>query len=189
MAEYQRRVGSDVIVVTVHQDENEMAALLRLAELGVRLPTLQDGSRRMAAALHVPNVMPATVVLDSDGSVAKTLPRAFATADEITDAVGVPAGCTKGAPVSGGGTPQRLDRSGESDLLTPELCPSWLRPLVDNIAEIPDTYQRRLPADVLAMVTASKKLTRQQRPRRGGAGAVLRAVGARVTQRRSGFAS
>jgi len=30
--------------------------------------------------------------------------------------------------------------------------------LVDNIAEIPDAYKRRLPADVLAMVTASKKL-------------------------------
>ena len=88
MAEYQRRVGSDVMVVTVHQDENETAGLLRLAELGVRLPTLQDGTRRVAAALRVPNVMPATVVLDSDGSVAKTLPRAFATADEIMAAVG-----------------------------------------------------------------------------------------------------
>jgi thiol-disulfide isomerase/thioredoxin len=88
MAEYQRRVGFDVMVVTVHQDENETAGLLRLAELGVRLPTLQDGSRRIAAALRVPNVMPATVVLDSDGSVAKTLPRAFATADEIMAAVG-----------------------------------------------------------------------------------------------------
>ena len=89
MAEYQRRVGAEVMVVTVHQDENETAALLRLAELGVRLPTLQDGDRRVAAALRVPNVMPATVVLNSDGSVAKTLPRAFASADEISAAVGV----------------------------------------------------------------------------------------------------
>jgi thiol-disulfide isomerase/thioredoxin len=88
MAEYQRRVGSDVMVVTVHQDENETAALLRLAQLGVRLPTLQDGRRRVAAALRVPNVMPATVVLASDGSVAQTLPRAFASADEIAAAVG-----------------------------------------------------------------------------------------------------
>ncbi|HUE35576.1 MAG TPA: TlpA disulfide reductase family protein [Mycobacterium sp.] len=87
MAEYQRRVGADVIVVTVHQDENETAALLRLAELGVRLPTLQDGRRRVAAALRVANVMPATVVLRSDGSVAQTLPRAFASADEIAAAV------------------------------------------------------------------------------------------------------
>jgi thiol-disulfide isomerase/thioredoxin len=88
MAEYQRRAGTDVMVVTVHQDENESAGLLRLAELGVRLPTLQDGSRRVAAALRVPNVMPATVVLRSDGSVAHTLPRAFANADEIAAALG-----------------------------------------------------------------------------------------------------
>ncbi|ULE35034.1 TlpA family protein disulfide reductase [Mycobacterium sp. IDR2000157661] len=87
LAEYQRRVGPQVTVLTVHQDENETAALLRLAELGVRLPTLQDGRRLVAAALRVPNVMPATVVLRADGSVAEILPRAFATADEIAAAV------------------------------------------------------------------------------------------------------
>lgn len=87
MADYQRRVGTDVTVVTVHQDENEVAALLRLADLGVRLPTLQDGQRRIAAALGVPNVMPATVVLRADGSVAKILPQAFTSADEIAAAV------------------------------------------------------------------------------------------------------
>jgi len=87
LAEYQRRVGDDVMVVTVHQDENETAALLRLAELGVRLPTWQDGQRRIAAALGVPNVMPATVVLRRDGSVAKILPQPFASADEVAAAV------------------------------------------------------------------------------------------------------
>lgn len=87
MAEYQRRAGSAVTVVTVHQDENETAGLLQLAQLGVRLPAFQDGRRRIAAALRVPNVMPATVVLAPDGSVAQTLPRAFATADEIAAAV------------------------------------------------------------------------------------------------------
>jgi thiol-disulfide isomerase/thioredoxin len=88
MAEYQRRVGPDVLVVTVHQDENETAALLRLAELGVRLPTLQDGRRLIAAALKIANVVPATVVLRPDGSVAQTLLRDFASADEIAAAVG-----------------------------------------------------------------------------------------------------
>jgi len=87
MAEYQKRLGSAATVLTVHQDENETAALERLAELGVRLPTLQDGQRRVAAALQVPNVMPATVVLRSDGTVAKMLPRSFASADEIAAAV------------------------------------------------------------------------------------------------------
>jgi hypothetical protein len=38
--------------------------------------------------LQVPNVMPATVVLRSDGSVAEILPRSFANADEIAAAVG-----------------------------------------------------------------------------------------------------
>jgi thiol-disulfide isomerase/thioredoxin len=88
MADYQRRVGSKVTVVTVHQDENETAALLRLAELGVRLPTLQDGRRRIAAALGIPNAIPTTVVLRSNGSVAQVLPRPFANADEISAAVG-----------------------------------------------------------------------------------------------------
>ncbi|HET9874504.1 MAG TPA: TlpA disulfide reductase family protein [Mycobacterium sp.] len=88
MAEYQRLAGPAVMVVTVHQDENEAAALALLADLGVRLPTLQDGLRRVAAALRVPNVMPATVVLTADGSVARILPRAFADAGEIAAAVG-----------------------------------------------------------------------------------------------------
>lgn len=92
MAEYQRRVGPGVLVVTAHQDDNEAAALLRLAELGVRLPTLQDGRRLIPAALGVPNVVPATVVLRPDGSVAQTLLRAFATADEIAAAVKSDAG-------------------------------------------------------------------------------------------------
>jgi thiol-disulfide isomerase/thioredoxin len=87
MAEYQQRVGPGVMVVTVHQDENETAALSLLAELGVHLPTLQDGRRLIAAALRVPNVMPATVVLRADGSVAEVLPRSFASADEIAAAV------------------------------------------------------------------------------------------------------
>ncbi len=87
LASYQDRVGDAVTVVTVHQDENETAALLRMAELGVRLPTLQDGRRSIAAALGVPNVMPATVVLRPDGSVAEILPRPFTSADEIAAAV------------------------------------------------------------------------------------------------------
>ena len=40
--------------------------------------------------------------------------------------------------------------------LTPEFGPPWLRPLVDNVSEVPEAFRRRLPADVLAMVTAAK---------------------------------
>lgn len=98
MAEYQRRMGSAVTVLTVHQDENETAALLRMAELDVHLPTLQDGRRLIAATLRVPNVMPATVVLRADGSVAQVLPRSFTSADEIAAAVGPTVGPGTGEP-------------------------------------------------------------------------------------------
>lgn len=94
MAEYQRRVGDRLTVITVHQDDDAAAALSRLADWGVRLPTWQDGRRLVAAALGVPNVMPTSVILRTDGSVARILPRAFASADEITAAVDA----TMGAP-------------------------------------------------------------------------------------------
>lgn len=56
--------------------------------------------------------------------------------------------------------------------LTPDLGPSWLHPLVDNIGEIPDAYRRRLPADVLAMVTAARAASSvaQSLPGLGGSG-------------------
>ncbi len=45
-------------------------------------------------------------------------------------------------------------RARGTDPMTPDGCPPWLRPLVDNLGQLPDAYRRRLPADVLAMVTA-----------------------------------
>lgn len=44
--------------------------------------------------------------------------------------------------------------------LTPDAGPAWLRPLIDNVDQIPEAFRRRLPADVLAMVTAAKSLGR-----------------------------
>jgi 8-oxo-dGTP pyrophosphatase MutT (NUDIX family) len=61
--------------------------------------------------------------------------------------------------VSAGGTPlQSGDPTPERGTvpLTPDAGPSWLRPLVDNVGQIPDAYRRRLPADVLATVTAAR---------------------------------
>ncbi len=39
--------------------------------------------------------------------------------------------------------------------LAPDVGPSWLRPLVDNVGRVPNAYRRRLPPEVLAMVTAA----------------------------------
>jgi 8-oxo-dGTP pyrophosphatase MutT (NUDIX family) len=58
-------------------------------------------------------------------------------------------------PVSAGGTARERD----TVALTPDAGPTWLRPLIDNVDQIPDAYRRRLPADVLAMVTAAKSVT------------------------------
>lgn len=57
--------------------------------------------------------------------------------------------------------------------LTPDVGPAWLRPLVDNVGRIPAVYRRRLPADVLAMVTAAKATAALRRERRDAAVLVL----------------
>jgi 8-oxo-dGTP pyrophosphatase MutT (NUDIX family) len=51
-------------------------------------------------------------------------------------------------------------------VLTPHAAPAWLKPLVDNADCVPAAYRRRLPAEVLAMVTAvnvTAKLTKAPR--------------------------
>jgi 8-oxo-dGTP pyrophosphatase MutT (NUDIX family) len=86
-------------------------------------------------------------------------------------------GRTKEAPVTAGGTPQPRDgdptHSPGTGSLTPELGPPWLRPLVDNVGQVPDAYRRRLPADVLAMVTAAKTTAKLLKDERDAAVLVL----------------
>ncbi|KQH78507.1 ADP-ribose pyrophosphatase [Mycobacterium gordonae] len=59
-------------------------------------------------------------------------------------------------PVTAAGTA----RERATVALTPDAGPAWLRPLIDNVDQIPDAFRRRLPADVLAMVTAAKAVGR-----------------------------
>jgi 8-oxo-dGTP pyrophosphatase MutT (NUDIX family) len=73
------------------------------------------------------------------------------------------------APVSAGGTA----RARETVPLTPDVGPSWLRPLVGNVGQIPAAYRRRLPADVLAMVTAARATASLRRDGRDAAVLVL----------------
>ena len=48
-----------------------------------------------------------------------------------------------------------MKSAGRTSALTPRAAPAWLKPLVDNVSCVPAAYRRRLPADVLAMVTAA----------------------------------
>jgi 8-oxo-dGTP pyrophosphatase MutT (NUDIX family) len=45
----------------------------------------------------------------------------------------------------------------ERGLLRPDAAPAWLKPLVDNVHHVPRAYRRRVPAEVLAMVTAASQ--------------------------------
>jgi 8-oxo-dGTP pyrophosphatase MutT (NUDIX family) len=86
-------------------------------------------------------------------------------------------GNRKESRVGAGGTPRSLGadptHSPGSIPLTPELGPSWLRPLVDNVGQVPEAFRRRLPADVLAMVTAAKATASLRKDRRDAAVLVL----------------
>lgn len=59
-----------------------------------------------------------------------------------------------------------MSSAGPAGVLTPHAAPEWLKPLVENVGCVPSAYRRRLPAEVLAMVTAANaasKLTRSPR--------------------------
>ena len=87
LQDYAARVGEEVTVVTVHTDPNESNALGRLADYDVHLPGVQDGSGRVQAAVGAPAVLPVTVLLRADGSVAAVLPIPFESADEVASVV------------------------------------------------------------------------------------------------------
>ena len=48
-----------------------------------------------------------------------------------------------------------MTSAGPTGVLTPDAAPAWLKPLVENVGCVPAAYCRRLPAEVLAMVTAA----------------------------------
>jgi 8-oxo-dGTP pyrophosphatase MutT (NUDIX family) len=50
----------------------------------------------------------------------------------------------------------------ERSLLSPDAAPAWLKPLVDNAHHVKRAYRRRVPAEVLAMVTAASKTAEAQ---------------------------
>jgi 8-oxo-dGTP pyrophosphatase MutT (NUDIX family) len=44
---------------------------------------------------------------------------------------------------------------GASDLLDPSAAPAWMKPLLGHVGDVPQAYRRRVPADVLAAITAA----------------------------------
>ncbi|WP_032380035.1 TlpA family protein disulfide reductase [Rhodococcoides fascians] len=87
LQQYTERAGDAITVLTVHNDANEANGLTRLTDYGVTLPGVQDGGGRIAAAVGAPNVLPVSVLISADGTVAKVLPQPFSSVDDIADAV------------------------------------------------------------------------------------------------------
>ncbi len=87
LGQFAARAGSAVTVLTVHSDPDEGKALARLRDLDVHLPGVQDGSGKVRSAVRAPAVLPVSVLVRADGSIAKVVVRPFDTADEIAATV------------------------------------------------------------------------------------------------------
>ncbi|MFZ2176723.1 MAG: TlpA disulfide reductase family protein [Rhodococcus sp. (in: high G+C Gram-positive bacteria)] len=87
MQQFSDRAGDAVTVLTVHTDPDESRALSRLIDYAVTLPGVQDGDGRVRAAVEAPAVLPVSVLVRADGTVAKIVPQPFRSVDEIAAAV------------------------------------------------------------------------------------------------------
>lgn len=95
LQEYAQRVGDAITVLTVHSDPGEAEGLALLADLKVTLPGVLDAGTKVRTAVGAPAVLPVSVLLRADGSVAEVVVRAFDGVGDIADTVaselGVPA--------------------------------------------------------------------------------------------------
>ncbi|MDO5077765.1 TlpA disulfide reductase family protein [Corynebacterium sp.] len=74
-------------VVGVHADAQAANGAAFLDEVGVDTPSFQDEAGAFAGTLGLPGVVPITVVLRADGTVAAVLPTVFTTPDDLERAV------------------------------------------------------------------------------------------------------
>ncbi|WP_312884559.1 TlpA family protein disulfide reductase [Nocardia barduliensis] len=87
LQQYAQRAGNAVTVLTVHSDPDEAKALSRLRGLDVRLPGVLDADARVRTAVGAPAVLPISVLVRADGSVAEVVVRAFEGVDDIANTV------------------------------------------------------------------------------------------------------
>jgi thiol-disulfide isomerase/thioredoxin len=87
LQQFADRAGSALTVLTVHSDPDEAKALARLQELNVHLPGVQDGAAQVRAAVGAPPVLPVSVLVRADGSIAKVEVQAFTDAGQIAETV------------------------------------------------------------------------------------------------------
>ena len=88
LQDFAGRANGAVTVLTVHSDPDRAKAVARLADLSITtLPGYQDGDGRVAKTVSAPPVLPVSVLVRADGSVAKVLAHPFTSVDEVADEV------------------------------------------------------------------------------------------------------
>ncbi|AYF73139.1 TlpA family protein disulfide reductase [Nocardia yunnanensis] len=87
LQQFSRQAGDALTVLTVHSDQGTAKALSRLTALGVHLPGVQDPDGKVRTAVHAPAVLPISVLLRADGTVAKVVVRPFTSVEDISTTV------------------------------------------------------------------------------------------------------
>ncbi|MFD3594824.1 TlpA family protein disulfide reductase [Nocardia sp. NPDC058640] len=94
LQEFAQRAGSALTVMTVHSDPDEAKALSRLSGLGITLPGVEDAQAAVRSAVGAPAVLPISVLVRADGSIASVEVRTFADVADIADTVAAKLGVT-----------------------------------------------------------------------------------------------
>ncbi|WP_141691666.1 TlpA disulfide reductase family protein [Nocardia brasiliensis] len=87
LQQFARRAGNAITVLTVHSDPDEAKAIARLTGLDVKLPGVLDADTRVRTVVGAPAVLPVSVLVRADGSVARVEVRAFSGVDDIANTV------------------------------------------------------------------------------------------------------
>ncbi|MFD3706675.1 TlpA family protein disulfide reductase [Nocardia sp. NPDC058658] len=94
LQEFAQRAGSALTVMTVHSDPDEAKALSRLGGLGITLPGVEDPKAAVRGAVGAPAVLPVSVLVRADGTIASVEVRTFADVADIADTVAAKLGVT-----------------------------------------------------------------------------------------------
>ncbi|QDQ96445.1 TlpA family protein disulfide reductase [Tomitella fengzijianii] len=87
MEQFAQQAGDAVTVLTVHSDLHPDKGRALLEDLGVDLESVADPERKLATAVRAPPVIPVTVLVRPDGTVAKVVAIPFTDADQIAKVV------------------------------------------------------------------------------------------------------
>lgn len=87
LQQFSQQAGSALTVLTVHSDPGAAKGLSRLTGLGIHLPGVEDADAKVRTAVRAPAVLPISVLLRADGTVAKVVVRAFTSVDDISATV------------------------------------------------------------------------------------------------------